>query len=158
MATQSIKKIYLDQDGVLSDFERQLQTHNISPDLPRVEFWEKVQKTPKFWISMPLMPGARNLVDYLKKYEIPIEILTSPAKDPKCRPGKLVWLRAHGFNFPVHFSRAQNKVSYASPDTVLIDDKLETIEAWNKAGGIGILHKNVGDTMRELEQYINERK
>lgn len=140
-------------DGVLSDLERQLEDCNISPSLPRAEFWEKVKETPRFWISMKPMPGARPLVHFVEKLGVPIEILTSPSKsDPKCQPGKMVWARAHGFNFPIHFKRAQFKHEMAQPGYVLIDDKAETIKEWNDAGGIGILHRNTGDTIRELEK------
>lgn len=154
MATQSIKKIYLDMDGVLSDFDGRLDELGISKDLPRAEFWEKVKETPGFWLKMKVMPGARSLVDFVKTLNVPIEILTSPSKsDPKCKPGKHVWARAHGFNFPMNFKRAQYKFEKAEPGAVLIDDKPETIQAWNDAGGIGIWHRNVGDTIRELEKY-----
>lgn len=154
METKSIKKIYLDMDGVLSDLMRRLEEVGISPDLPRAQFWERVKETPRFWLGMKPMPGAFQLVEHVKKLGVPVEILTSPSKsDPKCKSGKLVWARAHGFNFPIHFKRAQFKHEYAEPGAVLIDDKKETIDAWNKAGGIGILHETVGETLRQLEAH-----
>lgn len=144
-------------DGVLSDFDRQLEEHNISKSLPRGEFWEKVHNTPGFWIKMKVMPGARSLVDYVQTLKVPIEILTSPSKsDPKCKPGKMVWCRTHGFNFKLNFKRAQFKHEMAEEGAVLIDDKPETIQEWIQAGGIGIWHRNVGDTIRELKKYGHE--
>jgi hypothetical protein len=156
MATQSIKEIFFDMDGVLSDLDKRLDEVGISKDLPRAEFWEKVKETPRFWIGMKMMPGAKQLVEYAESLKVPISILTSPSKsDPKCKPGKLVWARAHGLNFPIHFKRAPFKHEYAQPGAVLIDDKPETIEAWNKAGGIGILHTSLAQTLTELKKHVN---
>lgn len=148
---QSIEKIYLDQDGVLSDFDRQLADSGIDPDLPRGEVWRKIMETRNFWTGMKMMPGARRLIDYVEALNVPIEILTSPSQsDPRCRPGKIVWCRAHGIDFPINFARAKEKHKFAKPGYVLIDDKPETIQAWNKAGGIGILHRNLSETVHAL--------
>lgn len=144
-------------DGVLADFESRLAELGISMDLPRAEFWEKIKETPRFWTGMKPMSGAKRLVEHIEKLGVPIEILTSPAKsDPKCKPGKLVWARAHGFNFPVKFKLAQYKHEFAKPGAVLIDDKAETIRNWNAAGGFGIWHRNFADTLKELKKYESE--
>lgn len=155
MAIKSIKKVYLDMDGVLADFDKRLDDAEIPKDLTRAEFWERIKTTPRFWTKMDLMPGANQLVNFVRKLKVPIEILTAPVtSDPKCKPGKLVWARAHSFNFPIHFKRAQDKYKYAEPGAVLIDDLPETIEAWNKAGGIGIVHTSVGQTVYELQKIL----
>ena len=50
--------------------------------------------------------------------------------------------------------RSQKK-SYAKTDgnpNVLIDDYDKNISEWEKSGGIGILHTNVGKTIGELKR------
>lgn len=37
---------------------------------------------------------------------------------------------------------------------ILIDDSPENITAWVNAGGIGILHKNDNETIKQLSQYV----
>lgn len=154
MPMQSIEKVMLDMDGVLSDLERQLVDNGIDSDLPMSQLWQKIMETPRFWTGMKMMPGARRLIDYVEALQVPIEILTSPSKsDPRCRPGKIVWCRSHGIDFPIHFARAKSKYKFAKPGIVLIDDKPETIAAWKQAGGIGIVHRNLAETIHALAEY-----
>jgi hypothetical protein len=37
-----------------------------------------------------------------------------------------------------------------SDHQILIDDRTDNIEAWKEAGGIGILHTSVEDTLKQL--------
>jgi hypothetical protein len=47
-------------------------------------------------------------------------------------------------------SRAKG-IFLTSKNKILIDDKPETIDNWNNAGGIGILYKNTPDTLKQLK-------
>ena len=46
------------------------------------------------------------------------------------------------------------KKDYASPDTILIDDTEDVINSFNRAGGIGILHKDIGETLTQLKTLL----
>jgi hypothetical protein len=48
------------------------------------------------------------------------------------------------------------KQNYATPDSILIDDTEDVIEAFNRAGGIGILHKDASETLSVLRKIFNE--
>jgi hypothetical protein len=48
------------------------------------------------------------------------------------------------------------KAEFATPDSILIDDTLDVIEAFNKAGGIGIHHKDVGNTIMLLNILLDK--
>jgi len=52
------------------------------------------------------------------------------------------------------------KQKWATPTSILIDDRKDFITKWEAAGGIGILHKdnNIGNTLKKLNQYITEIK
>ena len=44
---------------------------------------------------------------------------------------------------------------YAQKKNVLIDDRPKNIEAWEAAGGIGILHTSAADTIDQLKKLRN---
>ena len=48
----------------------------------------------------------------------------------------------------------KHKKDYAGPGIVLVDDTLDVIQSFNKAGGIGILHKDLGDTIEKLKMLL----
>ena len=49
----------------------------------------------------------------------------------------------------------KKKAEFATPDSILIDDTQDVIEAFREAGGIGIHHKDVGNTIMLLDIYLN---
>ena len=48
--------------------------------------------------------------------------------------------------------------AFAAKGNVLIDDRGKNIDAWVKAGGIGIKHKTARDTITELKLLRNGMK
>ena len=44
------------------------------------------------------------------------------------------------------------KQLFAAEDKILIDDMEQTINEWNKGGGIGILHTSAADTIKQLKK------
>ena len=53
------------------------------------------------------------------------------------------------------FTGAQ-KSAYALKNNVLIDDRPKNIEAWEAAGGIGIIHTSAADTISQLKELRKE--
>ena len=47
------------------------------------------------------------------------------------------------------------KAAYAMKKNVLIDDRKKNIEAWEAAGGIGILHTSAAETIEQLKKLRN---
>ena len=47
------------------------------------------------------------------------------------------------------------KAAYAMDGNVLIDDRPKNIEAWEDAGGIGILHTSAKETINKLKELRN---
>jgi hypothetical protein len=69
------------------------------------------------------------------------------------------WIKT--FNLPEQWkvnivAGRKKKAEFATPDSVLIDDTLDVIEAFNKAGGIGIHHKDVGNTIMLLDILLDK--
>ena len=159
-----IEKIYLDMDGVLCNFERRY--FELYKELPgsmrdRKDFnlhWHDFIATKQFE-TLDWYPGGKELVDFCFKTKLPIELLTSSGgnkyHDEVARQ-KVVWLENNGLGklkANVVPGR-KHKAEYATPNTILIDDTQDIIQSFNAAGGIGILHKEIGNTLMMLEKLL----
>lgn len=158
-----IDKIYLDLDGVLCNFEkRYIELYNESPSVMREKklsskTWHDFVQTKQFE-KLEYYPGAQDLIKYVNKTKIPVEILSSSGgklyyKEVEAQKKK--WLKRHNINYPVNIvTGRKEKAKYATPNTILIDDTPEVIDHFEDAGGIGILHKNYGNTKIILDLYL----
>jgi hypothetical protein len=72
--------------------------------------------------------------------------------------GKLLWLKKHNFNFNeddiLIVPSATDKQKFSGKNQILVDDYAKNIKSWNAAGGIGILHKNAQDSIKQLTPYV----
>ena len=159
-----IKKIYLDMDGVLCNFERRyFELYNELPGSmrDRKDFnvhWDHFIETKQFE-SLEWYPGGKQLVDFCMKTKLPIELLTSSGGQKhhgEVAQQKRVWLDKNGLGklkANVVAGR-KTKAEYATPETILIDDTPDVIQSFIAAGGVGILHKEIGNTLMMLENRI----
>ena len=162
-----MKKVYFDMDGVLCNFEKRYEElFGENPWKSRnnkhwsnnwVEFIESHQ-----FESLQPMPGAFDMLAYVRNKDILIEILTSSGSlrmDIKYHnlvaDQKAIWLKKHGIAYKINVVQNRKmKAEYAALDIILIDDTPDVIEAFDKAGGIGILHNNSVDTLNTLEHLF----
>lgn len=151
-------KIYLDMDGVLTDFVESFRRIDGRPTT-EVEkegdeaFWEHVKKGGlKFWADMPWIKGSKKLWSYVKNKDV--TILSAPARRlPDSPKGKEIWVGRELKPTPnLILKRAREKQEYASPNSILIDDLKKNVDAWNRAGGIGILFKNPNQVIKKLKE------
>ena len=158
--------IYLDMDGVIADFDQRfIDVSGMTPNEYKdkhglKKFWNLIDKENKvkFWVGIPLMPGAKELVDYISQYDY--EILTAPSIRKQSRIGKTVWLRKiHPDLFPntpkINFKPAKEKHQIKTNLTktdILIDDKVSTIDTWNSSGGTGILYTSANNAIQQLKK------
>lgn len=150
-------KIYVDMDGVLTDFDGQFfkffkkRPTDIKSDK---EFWEMVDKGGlKFWVDMPWLEGSKKFWNYVKQFNP--TILSAPARSlPQSPKGKKIWVKRELHNTPLILKRARNKKEYADKNSILIDDMKQNISDWNNAGGIGILFRSPEQAIKDLKKVL----
>ncbi len=160
---QQEKKIFLDMDGVIVDFMEAVYKLFKLTDFRDWEAMGKEKYTDinnmgeKWWSQMKWTSDGKKLWSYIKGYDV--TILSATPRDPKSRAismeGKKNWLNknmgsSYGSNALI--VTAVDKQKYASGNHILIDDSPRNIAQWKSRGGIGVLHKNTSDTIKQLKE------
>lgn len=150
-----IRKLFVDLDGVLVDFNKGYENltgiHLVGAKNDFPGFWTPVNLAGiGFWANLPWMPDGKLLWNNIGKYR-PI-LLSAPSKDVTSRIGKQLWVVNNLPTVKLVLAPRQEKRKFARKGYVLIDDRDENIEDWNKAGGIGILHKSAIETIDKLKE------
>lgn len=159
----SISMIYVDMDGVIADFsKRYKEKFKVTPEETRSNkefggYFKKFIDDGEF-STLDLMPDAHELLSFLNTLHVPKEILSSTARPENhgmIAPQKQMWLLKHNILYKGNFVPGKSlKYRFATPHSIIIDDTKSVIDDWNKAGGIGILHKNAESTIAMLKKYI----
>jgi hypothetical protein len=159
-------EIYCDLDGVLVDFDElacKISGKPRSNDTEMEEkYWDVIiaysQAGNKFYGAMNLMLDAMQLWNHIKKHGA--KILSSTGRRGhklNARKEKIDWVKenlgAKASREALFVEDTPLKAKYAKPNRILIDDRKKAIDAWVKAGGIGILHKTAARTIQELKKY-----
>jgi len=148
-------KIYCDMDGVLVDFDKGYQDLtgiDLSGDFRNDEkFWDPINKAGyDFWINLKWMSDGARLWEYISKYNP--DILSAPSRQNDSRVAKNKWVEREIPGAHLILRSARNKKEFATPTSILIDDRKENIDSWTEAGGIGILHTSAANTIKELQK------
>ena len=149
-------KIYCDMDGVLVDFEKgyeDLTGQNIRGQHVSggPNFWDPITKAgAQFWIKLPWMADGKQLWEYIKQYT-PV-LLSAPSREESSKIGKYVWVKREMPGTKLILRSAERKQEFATPQSILIDDRKDNIDRWKEAGGIGIYHTSAADTIQQLKK------
>ena len=160
----TISKIYLDMDGVISDFsKRYKELYRTTP--------ERHDKSNKFndnfdhfienghFSTLDPMPGMVMLIDFLRKAPVPTEILSSTARESRhdeISKQKMIWLQTHAITFKPNFVPGKHlKHKFATSDSLIIDDTESVIGDWMKAGGQTIWHQDIPKTLAILKTMFD---
>ena len=155
--------IFCDMDGVLVDFDKGYKEltgkHTKHADLQdKNEFWGLLNRSLEdkglteydYWVNLEWMPDGQTLWNYIKGYNP--YILTAPSRDPGSKQGKREWVERLDGMKKLYFKPAPSKSEYAERNRILIDDRQDTIDKWNAAGGIGIHHTSAENTIKQLQK------
>jgi hypothetical protein len=168
-----IEEIFLDQDGVLSDFKKKYrevfksdpeEDYNASnkkrKELHQKRFHEFIKN--QYFAALEPMPDFKEGIEFIKRihkeYNIPVCILTSTAKEEymmELSAQKSLWLREHDVPFYPSFVPGKRfKHYFSKPNRVLVDDTKSTIDNWNSMGGVGIHHLSWRDTINKIKELL----
>ena len=163
-------KVFLDMDGVLTDFtgacEKLSEHMMVWYAADRERFWKQITAAGTgFWSDMPWMAGGRELHGFLKSAGLHPTILSAlPSPDRKiamanARKGKTDWLKkelgTQYANKAILCFRPE-KALQSGTSRILIDDNQDNIREWEEAGGTAILHKNTNRTIRCLGKIVKK--
>ncbi len=184
--------LYLDMDGVQADFFSQwARWHNKKFGMSHVERYKDIgskeqreqsiselsaegpEFIEQFFATLPTLPGGQRLVSWLKSNKIPFTVLSAPLRGMNAPSiaGKKTWLDAHnpGTSGSAIFTGDKARLAqHGGRPNVLVDDFKKYVNAWNDAGGIGLLYRDgnvnavidqlakiygINDSVKEAQDY-----
>jgi hypothetical protein len=162
-----MKTIYVDMDGVLTEFEkRYTELYGLSPKKVREhkhslysQNWNKFVDAEQF-IWLDRHKGYDKLVSYLRSLkDIKIYILSSSGGDITHNAvvyQKLKWLDMNGLrDWPAIIVPGRRfKSNFANKESFLIDDTVDVVTSFTKHGGESVVHADVDYTIHILKEFI----
>lgn len=150
-------KLYVDLDGVMSNLDKFVIQHTGKSfhELRGQGFtrfvYEYRQRHGSFFDRLEKMPDADLLWNHISAHKPDILSATGPLHQ-EARVEKMVWVNEHLYNFGEIYTviSSQDKYRYATGNSILIDDTPGAVENWERAGGIGIVHKSAVTTIKKL--------
>jgi 5'(3')-deoxyribonucleotidase len=148
------KQLFLDMDGVIVDFDGGVRKrygvdwYPTEWAIPYKEFgtdfktfWSNLD-TASFWNKLDWMPDGKRIQTIVEPMR---PIILTAAVMPFAAAGKQMWLKRE---YPDIYKDKrfiiagghETKAAVAGPGKILIDDKNENIDEWEKNGGMGILY------------------
>ena len=161
-------EIYIDMDGVLADFFGEWAKLMDKDHWTKINDFpdalQKIRDTEKFWLELPILPQAKQLLALIKQVKGEYNICSTPlADDPKSEPHKREWIKKNLAFFPpknIHITHDKPQYATQSDGTpnILIDDYGKNVNEWESAGGIGFKYKDhkFERTAKEIKKHMNE--
>ena len=163
----SATEIYVDMDGVIADFfgewAKLMGVDHFSDIKDAQPALQKIRDTDDFWLRLPVLPEAKNLLNLIKEVKGEYSICTSPlADDPNSEKHKRTWVEKNLAFFPpkavyVTHNKPQFATAKDGTPNILIDDYGVNINAWEAAGGIGFKYKDhkFERTAKTIKQHLD---
>ena len=167
----AIQHVFLDMDGVISDFvSAALDLHDRSDaerswqpgewDIPTVlgmnssKFWTPIHKQgEEYWSTLTPYPWLHELIQVIQEFSS-FTILSSPSTLPQCLSGKVQWLHAQFGGEFRDFLIGPQKHLCAKPEMVLIDDSDDNVNLFRKHGGQSILFPQLWNSNHSIDDRV----
>ena len=122
------------------------------------EFWLPINHAgSEFWERLDPLPHMTELIQLVETITDDWHIVSAPSWDSRNYYGKVKSFKKHfGQSFD-RFILTPHKHLFAKPDTILIDDRLENVEKFNKAGGYGFVFPTLGNSLHEYRDVPVEQ-
>ena len=152
-------------DGVLCNFEKRFTDLYGKDALGARDRKNFTTNWPNFIMdgnfeSLEWFPGGKELLDFIQnETDWEVEILSSSGGEKfhsEVAAQKVMWLCDKGIPYKANIVPGRkHKTAYATPETILIDDTEDIIVNFNAAGGVGILHKDINETLAKLRTLLD---
>lgn len=158
-----MKKLFVDIDGVLADFDdKWLELYGVHPkDGFNKTDWKDFCLTGQFGF-LKLFPGATQLIEYLTEVDsrrgVSVILLGSTGgydfHSMVCRQ-KLDWLNKHNIKFnAVLVPGKRFKRFHATPNSMLVDDHPENCAEFIEYGGDSCLYTGFEGSVQPIESFL----
>lgn len=151
------RRLFLDSDGVLMDFDRHYPARygHDHKSIDESDMWKMISKEPGFFESMPPMQGAVEFFNSVRQFH-PIVLTGAPSTEfyRACKE-KILSIHKHFSEETLVIPVRGGKMKPAliqRPGDVLVDDWQKNIDLWVEHGGVGILHVDFETTRRKLSE------
>jgi beta-phosphoglucomutase-like phosphatase (HAD superfamily) len=149
-------QLFLDCDGVLADFVRgATKLLGMPPDefearFGEAEMWKRIEQKHDFFGSLEPMPDAFELFNAVKHLN-PI-ILTGRPRGKWATEQKLKFRDKYFPDTEMIVCLSRDKIKYAKPGDVIVDDFMKWRHLWEKGGGLWVLHTSAATSIQELKE------
>lgn len=150
------RRIYLDCDGVLADFDR--GAHVVLGMPPKAferrhgpaAFWKRLANTPDFFGGLPPLADAMALYEGVR-HRHPV-ILTGLPRGGWAEAQKRRWAAQWFPGVPVITTMAALKREHCHPGDVLVDDNDRYRDLWEREGGVFVHHESAAQSLQALRE------
>lgn len=155
-----MKRIYLDLDGVMADFDKYfLDIFGIeSSKLDDNTLWKRINGHGNFFLNLPLMPGALDFFNFIKHLNPTILTACPKSNYSVAAIQKRQWVYKHLSEdiTVIPMLGGKNKCLFMHrPGDLLIDDFEKNCIAWREHGGFAIQHNNFDSTRKQLDLFLD---
>lgn len=165
-----IKKIYIDLDGVLADFDRGVkEILGLEPHVQGAAtkeeddyLYQKMRQVEHFYGSLEPMEGAISMFNTLyAEFGSKVEILSGIPKPKRgiinAESDKREWVKKYLSDKLVAniVLRKDKPLLCKGAEYILIDDFAVNIGEWESEGGTGVLHVSPEETIAKIHELKN---
>lgn len=150
------RRVYLDCDGVLADFDRGaaavlgMPAKAFEKRFGLRTFWTRLAQADGFFERLEPMPDATVLYQAVRHLE-PV-ILTGVPRGTWAEPQKKRWAARHFPGVEVITTQSALKREHCHPGDALVDDTDRFRHLWEAEGGIFVHHSDAASSIAELRR------